>query len=200
MSKRRKQTKRPSSKSPRSRRAGAPYEDAICELFCQFDPTAEIHAGVWVEGPDGRRELDIDIIQNHGDRWVRGVVECKDFNPATTGPVGIAYVGQLDSKRRTAATVSAPLSAGSCFDFLAEPDLCGFSGVFVIGEGGSRGSCGLARQSGQCLCNCIVRRASLFADPVEQAVHGRCQRDRQRSGIVDPRCSLQPVAPGQSTQ
>jgi hypothetical protein len=31
---------------------------------------------------------------------VRGVVECKDFNPATTGPVGIGYIDALDSKRR----------------------------------------------------------------------------------------------------
>lgn len=77
-----------------------PYEDAVCELFRQFFPASTINAGVWVEGPDGRRELDVDIIEKHGDRTVRGVVECKDFNPTTTGPVGIAYIDALDSKRR----------------------------------------------------------------------------------------------------
>jgi hypothetical protein len=72
----------------------------VGELFRQFYPASAIKTGVWVEGPDGRRELDVDIIEKVGARTVRGVVECKDFNPATTGPVGIAYIDALDSKRR----------------------------------------------------------------------------------------------------
>jgi hypothetical protein len=87
--------------SKHRKKAGAPYEDAVCDLFRQFsDASATIKAGVWVEGPDGRRELDVHIAEKHGSRTVRGVVECKDFNPATTGPVGIAYIDALDSKRR----------------------------------------------------------------------------------------------------
>jgi hypothetical protein len=44
--------------------------------------------------------MDVDIIENIGNRTVRGVAECKDFNPVTTGPVGIGYIDALDSKRR----------------------------------------------------------------------------------------------------
>lgn len=89
-----------SRKHSRPRRAGAPYEDVVCELFRQFFPESTISPGVWIKGPDGRRELDVDITEKRGDLIVRGVVECKDFNPVTTGPVGIGYIDALDSKRR----------------------------------------------------------------------------------------------------
>jgi len=82
-----------------SKKAGAPYEAAVRDLFRQFSPTATVNAGVWVQGPDGRRELDVDILEKQGDRTVHGVVECKDFNPDTTGPVGIGFIDALDSKR-----------------------------------------------------------------------------------------------------
>jgi len=95
--------RRPARKTPKrsgSRRAGTPYEQAVGELFRQFFPASSINIGVWVKGPDGRRELDVDIIENVGGRSVRSVVECKDFNPDITGPVGIGYIDALDSKRR----------------------------------------------------------------------------------------------------
>jgi hypothetical protein len=82
------------------KKPGAPYEDAVCDLFRRFSPAATINAGVWVKGPDGRRELDVHIVEKQASRTVHGIVECKDFNPATTGPVGIAYIDALDSKRR----------------------------------------------------------------------------------------------------
>lgn len=99
MAKRRKHIPQ-SSRKARPRRSGTPYEDAVCELFREFFPGADIEAGVWVTGPDGRRELDVKIEQQIAGKTLRGVVECKDFNPQTTGPVGIAYLDALDSKRR----------------------------------------------------------------------------------------------------
>jgi hypothetical protein len=55
---------------------------------------------VWVTGPDGRRELDVHVVETGDGRTIHGVIECKDFNPTTTGPVGIGYVDALESKRR----------------------------------------------------------------------------------------------------
>lgn len=99
MANRRRRSSRSATRA-RSQKAGAPYEDAVCELFRLFFPASTINAGVWIEGSDGRRELDVDITENFGNRAVHGIIECKDFNPATTGPVGIAYIDALDSKRR----------------------------------------------------------------------------------------------------
>jgi Restriction endonuclease len=76
------------------------YERAVAEVFQHFDRSARISCGQWVIGPDGRRELDVLVEQTISGRALRGIVECKDFNPAKTGPVGVGYVDALESKRR----------------------------------------------------------------------------------------------------
>jgi Restriction endonuclease len=90
--------KRSSKRVPRVKQ-GRPYELAVTEIFKQLMPSAKIECGKWVVGPDGRRELDVYIEDHPDGRVVRGIVECKDFNPQTTGPVGIGYVDALESKR-----------------------------------------------------------------------------------------------------
>jgi len=79
---------------------GKPYEEAVAAVLQAFDRSAKISQGKWVIGPDGRRELDVTVegLLNGQPRSM--LVECKDFNPRTTGPVGIAYLDALDSKRR----------------------------------------------------------------------------------------------------
>lgn len=79
---------------------GKPYEEAVGELIRLLFPHAQVAVGAWVNGPDGRRELDVDIHEMIDGRLWHGIVECKDFNPKTTGPVGIGYVDALDSKQR----------------------------------------------------------------------------------------------------
>jgi hypothetical protein len=90
--------KRSSKRVPRVKQ-GRPYELAVTEIFKQLMPSAKIECGKWVVGPDGRRELDVHIEVQADGRIVRGIVECKDFDPKTTGPVGIGYVDALESKR-----------------------------------------------------------------------------------------------------
>jgi len=87
-------------KSKDASKRGKPYEEAVGDLFRQLFPVSVIKTGVWVEAPDGRRELDVDIVETVDGRKVRGVVECKDFDASKTGPVGIKYIDELDSKRR----------------------------------------------------------------------------------------------------
>lgn len=72
----------------------------MAEVARAFDPNANVTQGQWVIGPDGRRELDVLIEGTADGRQTKGLIECKDFNPGTTGPVGIAYVDALESKRR----------------------------------------------------------------------------------------------------
>jgi hypothetical protein len=59
-----------------------------------------VRQGEWVVGPDGRRELDVFVEGTVDGVPRRVLVECKDFNPRTTGPVGIGFVDALESKGR----------------------------------------------------------------------------------------------------
>jgi hypothetical protein len=63
-------------------------------------PTARVTQGSWIEGPDGRRDRDVWIEGKIDSRPHRTLIECKDYNPQTTGPVGIEIVDALDSKMR----------------------------------------------------------------------------------------------------
>ena len=79
---------------------GKPFERLVKEVLSMFEPAAIVRHGPWVEGPDGRRELDVYIEGTVDGIPRRTLVECKDFNPKTTGPVGIGLVDALESKRR----------------------------------------------------------------------------------------------------
>ena len=83
------------------KKRGDAYQDAVGEVARHLDPTAQIDIGIWVEGPDGRRDLDVSI------RPLSGVpplilIECKDWKV----PVGIAVVDAIDSKRRDLGAVA----------------------------------------------------------------------------------------------
>lgn len=94
---------------------GKPYEKVVAAVLEALDPRATVSQGKWVVGPDGRRELDVLIEGTAGGQYVKGLVECKDFNPRTTGPVGIAYVDALDSKRRDLGANFAMLCSNAGF-------------------------------------------------------------------------------------
>jgi hypothetical protein len=79
---------------------GKPFERVVRDVLKALDPTPVVRQGVWVVGPDGRRELDVLVEGTAEGVRRRVLVECKDFNPNTTGPVGIGIVDALESKRR----------------------------------------------------------------------------------------------------
>jgi hypothetical protein len=81
-------------------RSGSGYERVVAEVAKAFDPAADVTQGKWVLGPDGQRELDV-VIRGRTDGIERtALIECKDFNPASTGVVGIGHVDALESKQR----------------------------------------------------------------------------------------------------
>jgi restriction endonuclease len=82
---------------------GKPFERVVKEVLSALDPKSVVRQGHWVTGPDGRRELDVLIEGSVEGVRRRVLVECKDFNPKTTGPVGIGFVDALESKRRDLA-------------------------------------------------------------------------------------------------
>ena len=68
--------------------AGRAYQELVAEVMRAFDPGAEVRAGEWVDGPDGRLDMDVSIRGTVKGNPTLVVIECKDFNPATTGRVG----------------------------------------------------------------------------------------------------------------
>lgn len=94
-----KQSRKKKRANPKLKK-GKAYELAVADIFKKLHPTAIIDVGTWIDGPDCRRELDICIKILGEERTLHGIIECKDFNPNSTGPVGISYVDELDSKRR----------------------------------------------------------------------------------------------------
>ncbi|HEY4370008.1 MAG TPA: restriction endonuclease [Steroidobacteraceae bacterium] len=80
---------------------GLLFEQVVADIVRSFDKTVEVRQGQWVIGPDGRRDRDVSFIGRDRDsRAVKVLIECKDYNPNTTGPVGIGMVDALESKRR----------------------------------------------------------------------------------------------------
>ncbi len=86
--------------SRKRRKKGSPYEKVVAEVIRTMDPGANVSRGVWVEGPDCHRELDVRITGAFEGKERRIFIECKDFNPVSTGPVGIGHIDSLESKTR----------------------------------------------------------------------------------------------------
>jgi len=77
-------------------KAGRIYEKLVAAIVSTMSPGAKVQYGQWTEGPDGRRDLDVEIRGRIDGEEQFVVIECKDWNVA----VGIGVVDALDSKRR----------------------------------------------------------------------------------------------------
>lgn len=74
---------------------GDDYQELVGAVEKALDPGATVRVGVWVIGPDGRRDLDVEVRGTIEGRPHFIQIECKDW----AEPVGIAVVDALDSKR-----------------------------------------------------------------------------------------------------
>lgn len=78
---------------------GKEFELAVSDVVREMDPNSIVRQGMWVDGPDGSRDLDI-IIEGTVDGVAKRIqIECKDYNP-NQRPLGIGFVDALDSKHR----------------------------------------------------------------------------------------------------
>lgn len=82
------------------KKQGIAYEQVLAEVIRVMDPGVSINQGSWVMGPDGVRELDVHIVGTYEGKNRQVLIECKDFNPVSSGPVGIGLVDALESKVR----------------------------------------------------------------------------------------------------
>ena len=77
---------------------GTPFQMVVADVVRELDRDCKVETGEWVEGPDGRRELDVTIEGASDGQRRRIHIECKDFKP--TRRVGIGYVDAIVSKHR----------------------------------------------------------------------------------------------------
>jgi hypothetical protein len=108
--------RRPKKRTPqRTAKAGSAFEQCVATVARALSPNARVTQGAWVTGPDGTRDQDVLIEASSEGRSFRGIIECKDYDKSKTGPVGIAIVDALDSKRRDLACDLAVICSNAGF-------------------------------------------------------------------------------------
>src|SRR5260221_704962 len=119
---------------------GRAYQDLVSTMARAFNANADVQAGRWVEGPDGRLDMDVSIEGRMGDRLFRVLIECKDFDLNKTGKVGRPFVDALDSKRQDLAVDAAFICSNSGFteDALRKARRKGIGMISVLAEGDDR--------------------------------------------------------------
>lgn len=90
---------------------GDEYQDIVGAVQRALDPGAEVRVGVWIVGPDGRRDLDVEVRGKLNGAPYFTQIECKDWG----APVGIAVIDALDSKRRDIGADTAVVFSNSGF-------------------------------------------------------------------------------------
>jgi hypothetical protein len=92
-------------------KAGDEYQDLVGAVAKALDPGAEVTVGRWIVGPDGRRDMDVEIRGSIEGAPFFVQIECKDWSD----PVGISVVDALDSKRRDLSADKAIIYSNSGF-------------------------------------------------------------------------------------
>jgi Restriction endonuclease len=123
-----------------SQARGRPYQRLVAEVARAFDEGATVSEGEWVRGPDGRLDMDVSVRGIIDGRKVLVAIECKDFRPGSTGPVGRAYVDALDSKRHDLKADLAIICSNSGFtkDALSKAKRKGIGMISVLCAGDRR--------------------------------------------------------------
>lgn len=120
--------------------AGKAYQDLVALVAKAFDPGAEVKADEWIEGPDGRLDMDVSIRGNVDGKPVLIVIECKDFDLSKTGKVGRPFIDALDSKRHDLGADAVFISSNSGFteDALNKARRKGIGAISVLSSGDQR--------------------------------------------------------------
>ena len=92
-------------------KAGDEYQDIVGLVREALDPGAVVKTGQWVEGPDGRRDMDVEVRGTHDGKEQFVLIECKDWKRT----VGIGTVDALESKRRDLGADIAAIYSNSGF-------------------------------------------------------------------------------------
>jgi hypothetical protein len=131
-----KSRRRSASKQSRPPKRGDAYQNAVALVAKSIVPSADVEVGTWVDGPDGRRDLDVVVRPNEAHSKPVVVIECKDWNR----PIGIAFIDALDSKRRDLGVSIAMICSNSGFtsDALRKAARVGIPALSALIEGDKR--------------------------------------------------------------
>ncbi len=137
--KRKKNLTRKQRRSSRTNRGDA-YQHLVAEMARAFHPKARVQAGEWVDGPDGRLDLDVSIRWEAEGSQRLCVVECKDYDVSKAGKVGRPIVDALESKRRDLNAQHSLICSNSGFtaDALHKAARVGIGMISVMKKGDGR--------------------------------------------------------------
>ena len=77
-------------------KAGDEYRELVGNVVRALEPGATVRTEQWIEGPDGDRDMDVEVRGTLNGQPQFVLIECKDHRR----PVGIGYVDAFESKRR----------------------------------------------------------------------------------------------------
>jgi hypothetical protein len=146
--------------------AGRAYQELVAQVVKAFDPKAEVMVGEWVEGPDGRLDMDVSVRGTVDGKPIFSLIECKDFTLAKTGKVGRPLIDALDSKRHDLGVDLAFICSNSGFteDAVSKARRKGIGAISVLAQGDDRVKVKIERES-------YFRKIRL--DPMEITYHGK---------------------------
>ena len=117
-------------------KAGDEYQELTALVAKALHPDADIKTGQWIVGPDGNREVDVEVRGTIDGKAHFIHIECKDWNK----PVDIQEIDKLDSKRRDLSADAAMIYSNSGFTkkALRKAERLGIGAVSAIAAGNRR--------------------------------------------------------------
>ena len=119
----------------RKQKRGDAYQEAVAQVAKGLSPAAYVDIGSWIDGPDGRRDLDV-VLRTDPNVPPFAVIECKDWNR----PIGIGFIDALESKRRDIGATAALICSNSGFtaDALRKAARVGIPALAALIKGDNR--------------------------------------------------------------
>lgn len=93
------------------KKQGDSYQELVGSVMRALYPGATVNVGVWVEGPDGRRDMDVEVRYFFEGEERLVLVECKDWK----NKIGVEIIDALESKRRDLSAYEAVIFGNSFF-------------------------------------------------------------------------------------
>ncbi len=114
-------------------KAGSAYNELAKNMAEALEPHAQVKIGEWVEGPDGKREVDVEVRGVFDGRAFFLLMECKDWR----GPVDIEAIDKLDSKSKDLSADRVMICSNSGFTkkALRKARRLGIDAVSVLATG-----------------------------------------------------------------
>src|SRR5216684_2445429 len=92
-------------------KAGDEYRELVGELMASLDPGSAVKTEQWITGPDGERDMDVEVRGKLNGVPHFILVECKDH----VRPIGIGFVDAFESKIRDLTPNRAIMFSNSGF-------------------------------------------------------------------------------------